>query len=317
MSVVTVNCATCSELIAPGARFCEACGSSAGAAQTAAMASAPIVPTEPMSVAPAAVTAAVRGTILRDTNAGPGMIMVAGVKKTFTLEQHWQGVVAPQVQMQVDVTLDALGEITTVVPVRAGTEELEKVKDIAKRAVDGGAPVVLAYIDRIGKPVLTAMLIILVSWIWLPAVSVTIMAGMKQSATLFDVLRLANSGATLQNFSQLGSASSGLYGLVCVAAMFAPLLPTFLKHKYAPLGYCAPLAFLAIAALSIYMQVRSMANAARDSMRAFAGNRMDEMADAMMQQFSQAISVGFGTYLSLAAALYLAWIGVNALRRAR
>ena len=99
--------------------------------------------------------------------------------------------------------------------------------------------------------------------------------------------------------------------------MFAPLLPTFLKHKYAPLGYCAPLAFLTVAALLIYMQVRSMANAARDSMRAFAGNRMDEVADAMVQQFSQAISVGFGTYLSLAAALYLAWIGINALRKVR
>lgn len=314
MSAVSINCAACGESLDLGARFCTGCGNPAAIQPDAIPATAAATPAAPAAPVPPAT---VRGVIMRDTNAGAGMILVGGVKKTFTLEQHWLGNVAPQVQMQVDVALDAHGEIVSVVPARAGVEDLEKYKDVAKKMFDGGAPVAAAYVDRIGKPVLGAMLVILISWIWLPAVSVTIMAGMKQSATLFDVLRLANSGASLESFGQVGGGSSGLYGLLCVLAMFAPLLPTFLKHKYAPLGYCAPLAFLVLAGLTVYMKMHSMANAARDSMRAFGGNRMDEMADAMMQQISHAVSIGFGTYLSLAAALYLAWRGAQALMRKR
>lgn len=332
MSAVSANCTACNEPLGLGARFCEDCGTPAAAQPAAAAATPAAVPAATPAAAPAAaaapapavaaaaieppVPATVRGVIMRDTNAGPGMILVNGVKKTFTLEQHWQGTVAPQVQMQADVTLDPQGEIVAIVPARAGLEDLEKYKALAKKAVDGGTPVLADLVGRIGKPVLAAMLVVIVSWLWLPAINVTIMAGMKQSATLFDLLRLANSGASLQNFGQSGG-SSGLYGFICFLAMFAPLLPTFLKHKHARLGYFGPLAFLALTGLMIYMQMRSMTSAARDSMRALGGSRMDEMADAMMQQVSNALSIGFGTYLSLAAALYLAWRGIDALRKAR
>ncbi|XLZ68779.1 hypothetical protein ABT364_19825 [Massilia sp. SR12] len=273
-----------------------------------------------MSAAPAnpsSLPATARGTILRDTNAGSGLIAVNGAKKPFTLEQHWIGSDAPQVQMQVDVTFDEQGEISSVVPVNVAAEDLEKYKALARKAVDDGAPVVLAYIDRIGKPVVGAMLAIFVSWLWLPAISVTIMAGMQQSATLFDVLRLANMGASLESFGQLGGGSSGLYGVLCVLAMAAPLLPVFSRHKYAALGYCAPLAFLVLTGLGIYLKMHQMASAARDSMRAFGGRGMEDVADAMMQRVSQVVSLGFGTYLSLAAAAYLAYLGVRALKQKR
>ena len=317
MSAVLVNCTSCGQSLAESSRFCDECGTPNAAVQAAPAPAAPVAPAVPAAPVAPAAPATVRGTILRDTNAGSGLILVNGAKKTFTLEHHWQGAMAPQVQMTVDVTLDVHGEISSAVPVNTSAEDLEKVKDMAKRALDGGAPVVMAYVDRIGKPVLAAMFAVIVSWIWLPAVSVTIMAGMKQSVTLFDVLRLANAGASLENFGQMGGGSSGLYGFICVLAMFAPLLPTFLKHKYAPLGYCAPLAFLLLTGVGIYMKVHEMANAARNSMRSFGGKGMDDMADAMMQQISNALSIGFGTYLSLAAALFLAWCGAKAMLKSR
>lgn len=323
MSAVSLNCTRCGTSVAIGAGFCEECGLQNPTMQANASPAAAPAPVAAMPAAaaaatmPAAAPATVRGTILRDTNSGPGMISVNGQKKTFTLEQHWHGSSAPMVAMPVDVTLDLQGEISMVVPARIGVEDLEKVKEKARQALDGGLPIVVAGIGRIGKPVLAAVLLVLVSWVWLPAVTVTVMAAIKQSATMFDVLRLANSGASLESFGQLGGGSSGLYGVLCVLAMFAPLLPAFVKHKYAPFAYFAPLAFLALVGLTIYLKVNSMASDARDGMRAFGGNRMDEMADAMVQQIMNAISIGVGTYVSLAAAAYLAWRGVQALRLAR
>ena len=304
MSTTPVHCNDCGNELAIETRFCDECGKPNHAAQAA----------PPAATAPAAPSTA-RGTILRDTNAGPGLIAVSGAKKTFSLEQHWNGTSAPQVQMQVDVTFDAQGEISSVTPVNVAAEDLEKYKAMAKKALDDGTPALLAYVDRIGKPVVGAMLAILVSWLWLPALSVTVMAGMKQGLTMFDVLRLANMGASMESFGQLGGGSSGLYGVLCALAMAAPLLPTFSRHKYAALGYCAPLAFLVLAGLGIYMKMHSMASAARDSMRAFGGRGMEDVADAMMQKMSQAISLGFGAYLSLAAAACLAYLGVRALKQ--
>lgn len=294
MSVFSQPCAACGQPLVPGTGACRHCARDA----------APLA------------RAAVRGTVLRDTNAGPGLVLVGAEKKTFTLERHWQGTMAPQVQMQVEVTLDEHGDIAALAPARTGADELDKYREMAKKAIDGGTPVLLAQAGRIGKPVLAAVLVIAVSWTWLPAASVTIMAGMTQGATLFDLLRLANSGASLDSFGRAGG-SSGPYGLLCVLAMCAPLLPAYLRHKYAPLGYCAPLAFLALVFLAVYLKMRAMADATRDGMRALGGGRMDEMADAMMQQIAHAFSVGFGTWLSLAAALYLGWRGAAALLKTR
>lgn len=320
MSAVTLNCTRCNASLDIGAGFCEECGLQNPTMLAQAAPAAPVQPvTVPAAVAPQAQAApvTVRGTILRDTNAGPGMISVGGQKKIFTLEQHWHGTSAPAVAMTVDVTLDQQGDISMVVPARIGAEDLEMVKDKAKKAMEGGMPVVLAAIEKIGKPVLAAVLVLLVSWVWLPAITVTVMAAIKQSATMFDVLRMANSGASLESFGQMGGGSSGLYGVLCVLALLAPLLPAFFKHKHAPYGYFAPLAFLALMGVTMYFKINAMVSDAHEAMRAFGGSRMDQMADEMAQKIMSAISVDFGTYVALAAALYLAWRGLQAVRLAR
>ena len=185
--------------------------------------------------------------------------------------------------------------------------------ELARQALGKGAPVLRASVQKIGTPVLVAMAIVAISWIWLPAVTVQIMAGMAQSATMFDVLRMVNAGASLQDFGRGGSA--GIYGLLCILAMAAPALPALWKHRLAPLGYFAPLAFLAAVGLGIYMKMNAMANAATEQMGSLAGSGMGDIVGAMMKQVMQAVSVGFGIYVSLAAALYLAWIGLRALRQ--
>lgn len=249
-----------------------------------------------------------RGTILRDTNAGPGMLHVDGARHTFTLEQHWLGDAAPQVRMMVDVRFDEQGQVEAVTPAQIGKEELDKARKIARQAIESGTPALAGVSARIGIPVLAAVALLAVSWIWLPFLKVTVVAGMHQSATLFEVLRLANSGASLQSFGQAGG-SSGLYGLLCGLAMLAPLAPAFIAQRKAALLYLAPLAFLLCIALGIYLKVRSMA----DDMRDFAGPQANAMVDAMIAQIGNALSTGIGAWVSLVAALYLAWRGVQRL----
>jgi len=249
-----------------------------------------------------------RGTILRDTNAGPGTLHVGGARHTFTLEQHWLGDSAPQAGMVVDVRFDEQGQIEAVTPAQIGKEELDKMKKIAQQAIEAGNPALARLGERIGIPVLAAVALVAVSWIWLPFLKVTVVAGMHQSATLFEVLRLANSGASLQSFGQAGG-SSGLYGVLCVLAMLAPLAPAFLARRKAAFLYFAPLAFVLATALGLYLKVRSMA----DDMRVLAGPHANAMVDAMVAQIGNALSTGIGAWVSLAAALYLAWRGVQRL----
>ena len=55
-----------------------------------------------------------RGKILRDTNAGDGIIFVGEKQVPFSLEKHWRSGVPPQAGMMVDVVMTADGAIESV-----------------------------------------------------------------------------------------------------------------------------------------------------------------------------------------------------------
>lgn len=324
MSAVSLFCGACGEAVAPASRFCESCGKPvpaaaaiepAGAAvphpATAATA-APAV-AAPLASAPAASTA--RGVVLRDTNAGPGLVVVAGRQLPFTLEQHWRDQTsAPAVNTHVDVTLDSAGAVLAVKPVPDAVlakEKMDKVAGDLNNLKDQYLPQLMARVDQIGKPLLIAVALLAIAWIWLPAVTINISASLTQNLTMFDLLRLANVSSSLEGMMQSGSGSSGLYGFLCVLALVAPLAHVFLAHKRAVFGLFAPLAFMVLTGLGIYMKIRNLTSAASESMRSFGGSQMGDFAGAMMKQALAAFSVGYGSYIALIVALYLAWRGVQ------
>jgi hypothetical protein len=61
-----------------------------------------------------------RGTILRDTRFGPGLVMVEGRQYPFPLERIWKSEVPPRVGLAVEVEFDTRGQINalSVVPQR-------------------------------------------------------------------------------------------------------------------------------------------------------------------------------------------------------
>lgn len=329
-------CRACGAPLSAGALFCEVCGvkvsvaAPATAVTVAVEVASSAIPTpqnltqksqlfsdpnQSGSANPRTIDTPIslntkRGRILRDTNNGNGLISVAGRQVPFTLETNWRGEIAPVVQMTVDVVLDDAGNAVTVMPVSDKEVAQEKLKEMSgnfSRKLQDQVPMLKVYANMIGVSTLIAVGLLFISWIWLSLATVRITAGMAQGATMFDVLRLINSGASLQSIGGSFSGSSGIYGFVCVLAMLAPLAPSFIRHRYISLTYFAPLLFILILTFAAYMKIRSFADDARQSLGSFGGSaQMANMANAMMDQILAAVSIGAGAYISLAVALYLA-----------
>lgn len=296
MSAVILSCTGCGVAAPAASKFCHACG-------------APFP-------SPRSALRVVRGRILRDTNAGAGMLSVDGRQLAFSLEQHWRGQSAPQVDMSVEVTLDAEGAPCFVTPVSdamLAREGLSEVGGIVAGLASRYAPAGRQLAVRIGKPVLAATGVLALSWLWLPAVSIRLNAFASTDLSLFKVLALANSANSLDGIGTLDGASSGFYGFLAFLALVAPLAAAVLRHRLAPLASCAPLAFMLVTGLAGWLKLRGLASQATEGARAFGGRQGEEMVAAMLAQVMKAVSLGYGSYIALAAALALAWFGLRRL----
>ena len=330
MTTNKMFCKACGATLSAGAQFCEVCGvkvDSVEPAEPIAASAAPAARDLAQTVPPPADTnkpinhgqtiaesiktpITNRGRILRDTNNGIGLISLGGKQVPFTLETNWRGEIAPVVQMTVDVVLDDAGNVVSVAPVSDKEVAQEKLKEMSgnlSRQLQDQIPMVKVYAGMIGTPTLIAVSLLFIGWVWLSMATVRISEGLTQGATMFDLLRLINTGGSLQSFGGSSSGSSGIYGFVCVIAMLAPLAPALIRHRYISLAYFAPLFFLIVLSFASYMKMRSFADDARQSLGGLVGSaQMANMANAMMDQILAAVSVGAGAYISSTVALYLA-----------
>jgi hypothetical protein len=291
-----------------------------------------------------------RGRVLRDTSVGDGLISVAGQQYPFKLEGTWRSDRAPKVDMQVDVDFDDAGQVVAiraVDPTAAAREQAERFMSTAgatakQWAADlktkGGPalaelrakgapalagiqaksmPVVKRYVELIGGPTLIAIAAVLVGWFFLAAVSIDFL-GQRQSATFYDFLGVLNNPQNGLAALEGRSASAGFYGFVAIVALFAPLLPHFVKSRQLWLAYCAPGAWMVLAGFIGWWKIRSAMSEATSAASGFGGGELQQMASGMAREFMNeiwnAISIGFGAYLSAAAAIYLAFIGIRRYR---
>ena len=84
------------------------------------------------------MTAQLRGTIIKTPDISPGLLVVEGQQKTFTLEGAWKSPVAPMVNMAVDIELDGAGFITGLTAVDSQQAAREKLKQIGGAAQEHG-----------------------------------------------------------------------------------------------------------------------------------------------------------------------------------
>ena len=77
-----------------------------------------------------------RGTIIKTPDSSPGLLIVDGQQKSFTLEGVWKSAVAPAVNMAVDIEFDGAGSITglTVVDTQqVAREKLGQIGGVAQQ----------------------------------------------------------------------------------------------------------------------------------------------------------------------------------------
>lgn len=268
----------------------------------------------------------IHGKILRDTNSGPGVLVIEGAHKTFTLEDHWKSEAPVKVGAVVDVELTENGDVASVHAI----DETILVKEQAQKAIEiageqGKKIAALAgthgkmyagvLVAKVGLPTLFAVSCLAISWIFLSALNIQISSNHKGALTFFDILKIVNNSAGIDGFQGFERMSSGLYGFLMLLVLLAPLAPHFHENKFLKLTYCLPLAFMVAISIQIYWSIKSSMKEMGQTASMFGGNQASAMAqqmmDSMMEMTMRAISVGFGAYVAFATAVYLTSIGVK------
>lgn len=268
-----------------------------------------------------------RGRVLRDTNAGEGLVFVDGAQYPFRLEGTWKSEHAPKVNMPVDVEFDEQGRVVALRSVSGQTvageqaaQALGAAQDTAKKFAAEfqakGLPVIQQYAQRIGYPTLGALVALIVGWFFLPAVSLNLGFMGNNSVTFYQGLKLLNSGG----IAALGGGSAGIYGLLVFVSLVAVLLPQFWSDRRAGFGMAAPLALMLVLGIVGWFKASSQFSGGAEAAANFGGEEFQQMARAAAEQAAaemrKAISIGLGTYLSVAAAAFLAWQGWRKTRAA-
>ena len=142
----------------------------------------------------------------------------------------------------------------------------------------------------------------------------------ENSVTFYQGLKLLNASG-LESLAALGGGgSAGIYGVLSFVAILAVLLPLAWPDRRAALGMTAPLALMLLVLMVAYFKISSQISASEAALDTFGGAEYQQMARQAARQAAadmrKAISIGFGVYLSIAGALYLAWQGWWSARRA-
>lgn len=268
-----------------------------------------------MSVSPPAA-ALQRGTILRDTQAGPGLISVAGRQLSFTLEQHWRSERPPLVGARVDVQLkgDELAGLTLV-------DDAQLAKEMASQAAGQvaarGQQLLGRALAEFGKAPLIALVALWLGWFAFAWISVRIVGTQTVSFSFWDMVKMLSAGNALEAM-QYGQGGFGFWNVVALACALAPLLPLVWRDRRAGFGLAAPLLFMLLQAARLYWGIQSAAGEMQKQMGGLGGQMgraMQDIGGQMLDAMLKSISLGLGLYLSVAAALVLGFFALARLRR--
>jgi len=201
----------------------------------------------------------VRSTIVKVPDATPGILFINGQQKTFTLDGVWKSPVAPAANMAVDVDLDAAGAvsgISVVEPSQANKERMaemsnlaqEKGKEAAKLAQQG----IGALAGKMGATALGAAVVVWIAWFFLPAAGIAGGFVGSMSFTFWNLLGIDFSNPLTMTPS---GGSHGFFAILGILAIAAPFAAPYLKMPWAKYLNAAPLAFVLIGWIMVYMQV--------------------------------------------------------------
>ncbi|CAJ0816179.1 hypothetical protein [Ralstonia flaminis] len=247
-----------------------------------------------------------RGTILRDTRTGPGLVIVDGRQHPFTLEGIWRSGEAPAVNMTVDAQFNEVGTLIALFAVPEAQLAREKA-DEAMVAVKARGSQLVA---RMGMGTLVGTGLLATAWFALNTVSVQLTPGMKIGMSLWKLLGVLNTSGDAMAALSGNGGSTGMYGVLAIAALAGPAASYFVRDARAQLANCLPLLFLLGIGMAFYAGISSSLSQTQSAAMAFGGNAAADMVGAMTREAMRAFSIGVGGYLGCAVSLYFAATGV-------
>ena len=250
-------------------------------------------------------TATSRGTIIKIPDSTPGLVIVDGAQKSFTLEGVWRSPVAPAPNMTVDVELTdsgAVAGITSVDGQQLTKEKLDRFSGIAqqqgKEAAEIAKQGVGALATRMGMPMLVATVVLWVAWFFLPAVKLEFFL-LNRSFTFWEYLAMSI------NNPQSPTGSRGFLGLLGMLCIVAPVARPFIQHAKAKYLNAAPLAFIVVAPLMVYWRLAGGIGPAGE------GETLAELTRGVQREAAKALLDSlspswFGASVLVIPAVYLA-----------
>jgi hypothetical protein len=246
-----------------------------------------------------------RGTVIKVPDVTPGLLIVNGQQSSFTLEGRWRSPVAPTPNMAVDVDFDEAGGIAAISVIDAqqiAKERLNQLGDVAQQqgkvAAEMARQGIGALAARMGTPTLVATAALWVAWFFLPAASIDVLFT-SRSITFWQFL-----GFSASNLANGVQGSHGLFSVIGLLAIAAPFAVPYLVDPRAKYLNALPLAYLVLTPIATWWDIRRTLGSTSGIVQGVAENAASEIFDA--------ISIGLGMYLIIAASLFLA---VTALKR--
>jgi hypothetical protein len=201
-----------------------------------------------------------RGTIVKVPDASPGLVVVSGQQKQFTLEGIWRSPVAPAANMMVDVDLDATGSVAAVTVVDAQQRAKEQMRQLSgvaqergKEAADMARQGIGALAARMGTVALASVVLVWIAWFFFPVASVDTGGG-KISYSFWTLI-----GVDFKNLESLATGGShGFFSLIGLIAIAVPFAAPFVRATWSRYLYAAPLAYIVLGLIIMYGKEHSV-----------------------------------------------------------
>jgi len=242
-----------------------------------------------------------RGRVLREPFAGPGLVMVEGRQYPLA-EDLWRSEVRARPGLAVNVDFDRSGNLRsiTAIPESQMNGEQESVPP-------GGLAIgTLAQEDaNLGIALLiqfSVAMLLLVSWCSLTALSIHLPFSGTVEITFWQVLGYLNAGGLRQISEMTATPDAGAMGFAAILALAGPLIHFFSADRRAALGGVLPLGFISWIAYLVNSSLRGIAS---------------EQATPFPRGTFSGVSIGFGTYVFVSLAIYMAVLSAKQFMAAR
>lgn len=246
-----------------------------------------------------------RGKVLRDASAGAGLLIVDGQQYPFSQQELWKSDVPPRSGMVVEVEFEQYGKIRAIYAIAESQLAREQSEAALAGAKRTGSPLTAKIGTRFPIAGLVAAGLLIISWLFLAAVSVQTPLG-RLDFTFWQILGFLNSSRSFEAMMQgRDQSSAGFYGFLALVAIAGPFLRYFRKDRRAAWGGLLPLLFMAMVGLMIRGHLEGSLGEASVA--------LDPAIKQMRDEAMAAVSLGFGVYLSGLASLYFAGIAAREL----